>query len=222
VLASEGGGHARGDRLLQVWDVPDAPVLWSNADPADPAFAAFKAGVARKVSVTDPVALLRASPAWDNARLKQANALVADHAAQWIAPAGCLEKLLIALQHARIDTFEQPTEFAALVLRSPDGGRLRIYFLTVNEDGIGRMSPLTEPALADVKAGWRVLMGLHNHGFHPKEPSLNGVLAASEADAQFAVNFAAEAGLEAAWITNGLNTSRIPAAAFGLFTAPER
>ncbi len=214
VIASES------PRLIQVWDVPDAAVYWSDADPVDPAFARFKAGVARHVRVTDPVALLRASPGFDNARLKANNALVADRAADWIAPAGCLEKLLVSVQHARVDTFARPTEFAAVVLRSPDRSRLRLYYLTIDQDGIGRMSPLTEPALADVKAGWNVEIALHNHAFHPGQPSLDGVVAPSEADAQFAVNFAGEAGLQSAWITNGLHTSRIPASAFGLFTAP--
>jgi hypothetical protein len=214
VLASEA------PRFIQVWDVPDAAVYRSGADPAGPAFAAFKAGAARHVRTTDPVTLLRASPGFDNVRLKQNNALVADRAGEWIAPAGCLEKLLVSVQHARVDTFVRPTEFAALVLRSPDGAHLRIYYLTVDQDGIGRMSPLTEPALADVKAGWWMEIALHNHAFHPGQPSLDGVIAPSEADAQFAVNFAAEAGLREAWITNGLHTSRIPASAFGLFTAP--
>ncbi len=211
VIASEG------PKLVQVWDIPDSAVYWSNADPADAAFAGFKAGLAKHVRTTDPVALLRASPAFDNARLKANNALVADHAEAWIASAGCLEKLLMTVQHKRVDTFVRPTEFAALVLRSPDRARLRIYYLTIDADGIGRMSPLTEPAIADVKAGWRIEIALHNHSFHPGQPALDGVLAPSEADAQFAVNLAAEAGLQSAWITNGLHTSRIPVSAFRLF-----
>lgn len=220
IIASEGASSAKGSRRVQIWEVPDARVYWSETDPADPLFQAFKAGVARHVPITDPVRLLRASPAWDNPRLKQNNALVADGADAWIRPAGCLEKLLLAYQHGRVDLFERPTEFAALVLRSPEGDRLRISYLTINEDGIGRMSPLTEPAVADVEAGWRLEIALHNHSFHPDQPSLNGVLAPSEADAQFAVNLAADAGLRAAWITNGLHTSRIPAQAFGLFVSP--
>ena len=220
VITSEGVSSAKGSRLLQVWDVPDARIYWTTADPADPAFQTFVTDVAKHVSVTDPVRLLRNSPAWDNPRLKQSNTLVADWATEWIHPAGCLEKLLLSLQHQRVSLLERPTEFAALVLRSPDGDRLRIYYLTINEDGIGRMSPLTEPAMLDVGAGWHVEIALHNHSFHPGQPSIDGVLAPSEADAQFAANFAADAGLQAAWITNGLHTSRIPASAFGLFTAP--
>lgn len=222
ILASEGASSAKGGRLLQMWDISDAPVYWSATDPVDPAFRSFVAGVARHVTVTDPVRLLRTSPAWDNPRLKLNNTVVADRADAWIRPAGCLEKLLLTVQHARVDMFERPTEFAALVLRSPAGDRLRIYFLTINEDGIGRASPLTDPALVDVKAGWSPEIALHNHSFHPGQPSLDGILAPSEADAQFMANLAAASGLREAWITNGLHTSRIPASAFELFspTAP--
>jgi hypothetical protein len=220
VIANEGVSSAKGSRLLQVWDVPDARIYWTTADPADPAFRTFVADVAKHVPSTDPVRLLRTSPAWNNPRLKQSNALVADRASEWIRPAGCLEKLLLSVQRARVNLFERPTEFAVLVLRSPERSRLRIYYLTINEDGIGRMSPLTEPAMVDIKAGWRMEIMLHNHSFHPGQPSLDGVLAPSEADAQFMANFAADAGLQAAWITNGLHSSRIPASAFGLFTAP--
>jgi hypothetical protein len=217
VLVQQGASHPAGPRLVQVWDAPNADVYGSQAEPAAPAWADFKAGVARRVSVTDPVELLRASPAWNNPRLKRNNALLAERHAEWIRPAGCLEKLLQSFQHARVDTFQRPTEFAALVLRSPDGARLRIYYLTIDQDGIGRVSPITEPAAADVRQGWRLAIALHNHNFHPGQPSLDGVLAPSEADAELAANLAAELGLEAAWITNGLHTSRIPAAAFGLF-----
>jgi hypothetical protein len=219
-ITSEGVSSAKGSRLLQVWDVPDARIYWTTADPADPAFRTFVADVAKHVPVTDPVRLLRTSPAWDNARLKQSNALVADRASEWIRPAGCLEKLLLSVQHGRVNLFERPTEFAALVLRSPEGDRLRIYYLTINEDGIGRMSPLTALAMVDIKASWRMEIMLHNHSFHPGQPSIDGVLAPSEADSQFVANFAASGGLQAAWITNGLHSSRIPASAFGLFTAP--
>ena len=104
-----------------------------------------------------------------------------------------------------------------MVLRSADGARLRIYFYTINQDGIGRVSPVSEPALADVKQGWRVVLGMHTHVFHPGQPMLDGILAPSIADADFNANFAEEGGMQSAWITNGIHTVRIPAEAFGLF-----
>ena len=104
-----------------------------------------------------------------------------------------------------------------MVLRSSAGARLRIYFYTVNQDGIGRVGPVSEPTLADVAQGWRVVLGMHTHAFHPGQPLLDGILAPSVPDADFNANFAESAGMQAAWITNGIHTVRIPAEAFGLF-----
>jgi len=208
VIEQSGEPGAKDERLLQVWEVADAAVWWSDADPEG--YGAFRAKVARHAGETDPVKLLAQVPGVNNR-------LVAARAAEWIRPANCLEKALQQVQDRRIDTFASPTEFAAVVLRSADGARLRIYFYTVNQDGIGRMTPVSAPAIADHQAGWKVLGALHNHAFHPGQPELNGPLAPSGPDAQFNANFAESAGLAEAWITNGLHTARIPAAAFGLF-----
>lgn len=211
VLVQDGDAHAKGGRLLQVWDIPNARVLWSRAEP--PGYAAFRAKAARLAGETDPVWLLRQTGFRNSA-------IVAAHAKAWIRPATCLEKLLFQIQDRRIDTFEAPTEFVSFVLRSPDGRRLKVYFYTVNQDGIGRASPVSDPVRTDAAAGWRVLANLHNHNFHPGDPDTNGPLAPSLPDAQVNRNLAAATGLEAAWITNGLHTARIPASAFGAFEAP--
>jgi len=208
VVEQSGDPHAAGGRLLQVWDMADAAVWWSDAEPDG--YAAFRAKVAGKAGETDPVKLLAQVP-WAN------NRLVAERAADWIRPANCLEKALQQAQDQRVDTFASPTEFMAVVLRSPDGAKLRVYFYTVNQDGIGRATPVSGPATADSRAGWKVLGVLHNHAFHPGQPELNSPLAPSKPDAKSMVNLAATAGLAEAWITNGLHTARIPAAAFGLF-----
>lgn len=213
VLLSEGDAHAKGSKQLQVWDVPDAPVLWSAAEP--PGYGSFLAKAMRQ-EATDPVALLgQAAPSANNR-------LVVENAAAWIAPANCLEMLLYQAQDQRIETFTAPTEFMAVILRSPDRARLRIYSYTTNQDGIGRASPVADPAEADRRVGWTVLAGLHNHSFHPGDPMLNGPVSPSVPDATFNANFAAEAGMQAAWITNGVSTVHIPASAFGRFEMEKR
>lgn len=179
------------------------------ATPSSESYQDFLAKLGKTGINTEPLALLAASPTPNND-------LVARNASEWIKPAGCLEKLLIGYQHDRVDTFAAPTEFASLVLRSPDGSRLRIYYYTINQDGIGRASPITEPAMVDLQAGWRLAIALHNHAFHPGQPKLNGIIAPSDPDADFNANLAAS-GLEQAWITNGLHTVRIPASAFSQF-----
>ncbi len=209
IMEESGDPHGPDGRLLQVWDIADDPALWSGASPAG-AYDDFLAQVAARKLETDPVKLLQASPTPNNR-------LVVAHADEWIRPAGCLEKLLTGYQHARMDVFEAPTEFAAIVMRSPDGSRLRIYYFTINQDGIGRASPITDPAHADAASGWTMELVLHPHAFHPGQPQLNGVIAPSVPDAGFAYNQMAS-GLKQAWITNGIHTVRIPSDAFDRFT----
>jgi len=209
LLQQIGDPHGPDGKLLQVWEVQNDPALWSTATPRDPNYQDFLTKLGKAGIDTDPLVILAASPTPNSD-------LVARNASAWIKPAGCLEKILIGYQHDRIDTFVAPTEFASLILRSPDESRLRIYYYTINQDGIGRASPITEPAIADMQTGWRLAVALHNHAFHPGQPKLNGITAPSEADADFHANLATS-GLEQAWITNGLHTVRIPASTFSQF-----
>jgi hypothetical protein len=211
VLLETGDRHAKGGVLLQYWAIADAPVLWSEASPAG-AYADFRAKLTSLAGETDPVRLLVANPSRNNQ-------LVAASASRWIRPASCLERLLQGVQHDRIDTFVAPTEFASFVLRSADGTRLRIYYYTVNQDGIGRVLPVAKLVEQAHLGGWVVLAGLHNHNFHPGRPDLNGPLAPSDPDAQFNLAFARLTGMREAWITNGVHTARIPSADFARFAA---
>lgn len=211
VLQSSGDPHGPTGKLLQVWTVPDNPALWSAASPTSGGYIDFLAKVKTSGVETDPVKLLKSASAMKN------NAVVIQHADAWIHPAGCLEKLLLGLQHERMDTFASPTEFASAVTQSPDEKQLRIYFYTVNQDGIGRASPFTDPASQDVEQGWTLKLVLHPHVFHPGDPMLNGPVAPSVPDAGFAFNLRESAGLQQSWITNGISTVRIPASAFDEF-----
>lgn len=211
VLQSSGDPHGPDGKLLQVWTVPNDPALWSDVSPPSGGYSDFLAKVKTSSVETDPVKLLKASSAMKN------NLIVIEHAREWIHPAGCLEKLFVGLQHDRIDTFKSPTEFASVVTQSPDASQLKIYFYTVNQDGIGRASPFTDPASKDVERGWTMKLALHPHAFHPGNALLNGPVAPSVPDAGLAFNLHKSAGLEESWITNGISTVRIPASAFGLF-----
>ena len=60
----------------------------------------------------------------------------------------------------------QPTEFLALILRRADGrakGRLKIWFYTVDQPGIGRPGPITDAVQKDVTAGWKPFLNLHKY-----------------------------------------------------------
>ena len=210
VMLREGASDQPGSRLLQYWEMPNHPVWWSDATPASTAYKDYRRKVAANVSLTDPVRLLQRSPTHNNK-------IVVAEARNWIRPANCLEKLLQAEQHSRVDAFKTPTEFLSFVLLSADEKRVRVYFYTVNYDGIGAATPVSAPVVQAREDGWTVLAGLHNHGFHPGQPTLDGILAPSSPDAHFNFNFAGRVGMKEAWITNGLHTVRIPASAFGQF-----
>ena len=210
ILLEDGDPHEAGSRLLQVWEVRDDPVFRSHTAPRDGAYPRFRAELAERNVETDPLRLLERSPT-DN------NRIVIRNAGDWIGPAGCLEMLLYGHQHGRMNTLDAPTEFTSIVLRAPEGDRLRVYYYTINQDGIGRMDPIVEPALKDRQDGWEVLVALHNHAFHPGQPEIDGILAPSEPDADFHVRFHAASDLREAWITNGVDTVRMPASSFDLF-----
>lgn len=210
VLMEQGESHRVGSKILQVWDIQDHPILWSKADP--PNYQAFRRRVIALMKNADPVHLLRANPSRNND-------LVADNAKLWVKPATCLQKLLHQVQHERLDTLETPTEYAAVLLhQSPQ--RLRIYYYSNNQNGIGRMNAITQPVAQAHQDGWRVIAGLHNHNFRPDDAQLNGAVAPSLPDAQFNIRFAAQVGMAQAWITNGLDTAEIPGSAFHLFEQP--
>lgn len=210
VLMEEGGPNADGSKLLQLWDVPDHPVLWSVTAPESGGYRRFRDELAERKIETGPVRLLERSPTPNNR-------IVIRHADDWIGPANCLEMLMFGHQYGRLNTFENPSEFASIILRSPDRERLRVYYYTINHDGIGRMDPIVESALADRQAGWEVLIALHSHVFHPGQPKIDGILAPSGPDADFHARFHAQSGVREARITNGVHTVRMPASSFDGF-----
>ncbi len=223
VLMREGDQSAPGGRLVQMWelDAAQAEILWSRTEPQGD-YARFRAALNALEMDADPVALLLAAQEAHSGAERHNSRVAIDNAGYWIRPAGCLEMLLTGIQHGRMDTFETPSEFAAFVLRSPNGERIRVYFYTNNYDGLGRVDPVGEPVERDHAAGWSVLIGMHNHAFHPGDPGLNGVLAPGASDAGFHIAMRARVGLEEAWITNGLDTIRMPAASFGEFRGESR
>ena len=212
VLIREGDQTAADGRLLVRWDLAADVVLEGPSSPPSAAYRSFLAGLRARRVVTDPGRALARSPTPNNR-------IVLVNARRWIKPATCLEKYLYGLQHTRVSTFAEPTEFSSFVLASPDNRRERIYWYSVNRNGIGNASPLTDPVKADVAAGWRVRFVLHSHPFKPSDDTLNGIIAPSEPDAHFQMNMRAAVELPEARITNGVDTVRMPAASFPQFKA---
>lgn len=210
ILLSEGHDYEPDARLLQFWDVEQPQILWSRTATPTRSYRRYLSQVRQMGFTVDPAAALRASPSINND-------VVLAAAAEWIHPANCLEKLLMGIQNDRVSIRRDPTEFVSIGLYRPETERMRIYFYSVNRNGIGAMTPLTRLVDADLLVGWRVKFVLHNHAFHLSEPALNGIVAPSIPDANFNVNFAQSHGLPEARITNGIDTVVIPAAAFDRF-----
>ena len=217
VLEMSGNAHTAGARLAQVWEVDAAPVFWTTQPPATGRYAGFVTALRASGVDTNPVSLLRRKAALPATSSGDAwnDSLVARASSDWVHPIKCLEMLLAGIQHDRIDLLQQSTEFTAFVLRSSDGRRLRIYYYTRNEDGIGSVGAILAPVARDYRDGWSVIANLHNHNFRVDQRDLNAVVSPSLSDAQLYQTLAATYQLREAWITNGLHTARIPASAFG-------
>lgn len=208
ILVEEGNAHATGSLLLQRWTVADDPSLWAQGAP--PGIEALRGELERSGVETDPSVLLRQSDT-------QNNRLVAQNFEAWVRPIRCVEALVLDTQNARMPLAAGSTEFAAFFLRSTAGDQLRIYSLTRNSDGVGNLTLITDAIAEDIRQGWTLEAGLHNHNFHP-EPKRNGIVAPSGPDAHANIQLLNQYGLQEAWITNGVHTVRIPSAAFSQFS----
>lgn len=214
VLAEDGAADAPDGRRLAVWDVADAPVLWSTTLPSSPSLAAFREEAARRVGDVTPATLLaRAENAPDTPpREAELNRMLRAPGPHRIVPMRCFDALFLARQTERRNMVTQPTEVLTFVFRAPDTKRLRIVEYTVNQPGIGRLGPVADALDAAHAAGFRMWAGFHNHNFFFADDGAwhGGSVAPSAPDAELLHNYRTRYGLEEAWITNGFSTSIIP------------
>ena len=222
MISTSGADHEPGSTLFQVWELDDSAAFWATETPDSPGYAAFERHLKGSGLETDAAALLRVERQPGESAADLFNRGVAlDRAETWIGPANCLERLLIGMQNERMPILETSTEFAAVILRSADARRVRIYHFAKNTAGFGGLGELLVPVGSDRRAGWTVHAFLHNHNFRSGRGVSSGVTAPSAGDAQSQLSLAEGLQLQEAWITNGLDTIRIPAAEFRLFQSPE-
>jgi hypothetical protein len=218
------------------FDLPDVPRLWEPAGP-DEVLSQFRAAVrARLGTDVDARSLLERqraifaamAGAWSG---EATNAtLLLEGRAGTLSPITCLEAALWKWQAARYPMVEHPTEFGAFVLRGH--GRVRVYLSSADLVGQRIRREVTELVKADGSAGFRLLAHLHNHPFlfdrevgdrmwtmEATVADVAGALAPSMTDAQFYRNLRDSHGLEEAWVTNGLQTSRFHAGEFDTLAA---
>lgn len=241
VLYEEGPSGAVGSKLLVVWEADADEALRAGPLPEEGPLPAFQAEL-RAFLGPEPAqtALLsakaaRAQGSGDGHNAGVAAALAATH----IRPIERFEALLLERQMRRLDMVAHPSEFLAVVLRSKDGRRLRVFQYTVNQAGIGgvgRVRPAVEAALAT--GAWELWLMLHNHNvfFRGDGPprrvvtagrgngppgEKGGLVCPSDHDVRLFRAWRDELGLREAWITNGLETGHWPADTFDRFKAAE-
>lgn len=209
-LIQEGDSHTAGAKLLQRRDIPNDSAWDGTGTPRHTGYQEYLDELNKRGIEKNPAKILKVNDSYNNR-------IVGSHLNDWMKPASCLEKVLLAEQHARMNMFSMPSEFASFALLSSDKKTVRIYTYTVNQNGIGKANPLTAPVREGVHNGWRPLFVLHNHPIVPGNNRINGAPSPSVPDADFQNNSAKYLGLPQARITNGVNTVHIPASAFAEF-----
>jgi len=196
------------DLLFQYWIESDRSILNEPVLPVSPSLHEFRDQINRLMN-PDPVALLRNQLSQVSGPDSVNVNLVLKDEAGSIRKMNCLEALLLAVQTDRSvaqghSMFSNPTEFLSYILLKDD--KLKIYYYTVDQPGIGGLSIFSEPLNRDVADGWIVQKNIHNHNFFPESEIVLGGVVPSAADIQYLRNIDSHYGLNSAVITNGFHS----------------
>ncbi|MBI3553858.1 MAG: hypothetical protein HY077_15290 [Elusimicrobia bacterium] len=200
-------------RLLQYWEVEDSAKWTSGFLPDSAGYWRFVRFVRSRLDVSE-VHRYVSAPDLPTTQDKQNSKLMLSGGIGDLRPIDCLEALLFSVQAQRHPMETQPTEFLALILRRDDEGkgpRLKIWYFTVDQPGIGRPGPITDSAEKDVAAGWKPFLNLHNHNFFfDKTPIVPGAAWPSANDVQVMKNLSFHGlPLERTAVTDGFITSHL-------------
>jgi hypothetical protein len=224
----------KNDELHELFDLEDVPLLWAAA-PEDDAAGSYRKAIAARVGDVAPRALLERQRARyigsPNREVGNIEAVL-DGRAGVIGQPSCIERRLFARHAPRYPMVEHPTEFGAFLVRGH--GRAHIYFSSSDMVGQKIRREVTDRVADDVAHGFVLVAHVHSHPFlldrkvgdrmWTKPESIDdvaGALAPSLADAELWKSAATEMSMQAGWITNGFDSSHIPASAFGLFASPD-
>jgi len=131
----------------------------------------------------------------------------------------CFQSILFDLQNRDWPLSLGPVEMGAYVLErdTSAGLQLRAYAKTQKQGGVTGISlaDLETRVNTDLAAGWRLRAHLHSHPLSPDgQYDIAGTVIPSDADANTYRRQRDERGLQEAWITNGVHSSRFPASQF--------
>ena len=225
-----------------VWDVADSPAFWEpRTDPRSQAkFQEFQDWVTG-FAPRDQTALLtiqrQAAADLGLSHAVRRHDLLLDQEVGTIEPASCLERFFLVTHLAQFPPSGFPAEYMAHVLRAKQGARrLRIY-LSYGDghtfeshadrrpevlEGLYSSPPQNPAVLSRVYSDiartdtWEYVTFLHSHPFmiHFPQPHIGGTVLPSDADIQGWIYGKKHFGMKSAWITNGLQSIRIPAEQF--------
>jgi hypothetical protein len=210
-----------GAAVLEMWELPAAPLWLSENLPDAPAYAAYRAAIdaAGANQIRPPVETRQPKDEADRElwRREDFNAELMYSGGGHVRRIHCLEAALFARQHARYSQLTHPTEFVAHILTR--GDRLKVYFWGSDQPFPPRAGYGQDEARADVAAGWQFAVFLHNHTIRTLNgrPAL-GVPAPSTSDVQLSRSLTVNLGLREVWLTNGIYTGVVTAESLGRFS----
>jgi hypothetical protein len=131
----------------------------------------------------------------------------------------CFQSILFDLQSRDWPLSLGPVEMGAYILERPVSGgtQLRAYVKTQEQGDVTGISlaDLDSRVDTDLAAGWQLRAHLHSHPLSPDGPyDIAGTVIPSDADANTYRRLRDEKGLQEAWITNGIHSSRFPDSQF--------
>jgi hypothetical protein len=213
-----------GNSVLQMWELPAAPVWFGETVPDAPGYLAYRAGIrAAGADQARPVAdppQPKDDAGREMWRREDLNAALMYAGGGEVRLIRCLEAALFALQDARYSELTRPTEFVAHILRRDD--RLKVYFGASNLMFPPKRFYGLEEIATEVTAGWQYWVVLHNHTVRTLDgkPAL-GMPAPSTSDVQLFKGLVANLGLREVWVTNGMYTGVVSSENLGQFSTRE-
>jgi hypothetical protein len=209
-------------RHLVVWEEVTGQVLRNTKLPATRTFQNYRSSVEQALP-TAPDFLLERYLSRADRREDIHNIRMVLKGAGELRQIRCAEALLLDYQIQRNSLMlSRPTEFFAVYLSRQ--GKLRIYLLTNDAEGVSGMGALHREISRAVSEGWKVIVNLHNHSFFFADldgDKPQGVLAPSGSDMRVLKGLVEEFGPVQARITNGFHSIFIESMLFPLFEAAE-
>ncbi|MEM7372300.1 MAG: hypothetical protein AAF587_27020 [Bacteroidota bacterium] len=201
-----------GTVLMQYWEGPDSPSLWTKQVEEFSALQAFRDSLTAAIGLHRLQAIVKRDSMqltpWpeENFNHEQThNGRVGK-----IRDINYLEAQLLNYQLSRYPLFSHPTELSSMVLRHDSLQQLRIYFAASDTPWPPKAPEVMDHMEQALEEGWRLHAHLHNH-FEPDSNLYLGIMAPSMSDVQVLRWMRDEYGLQEVWITNGFTTVEIQA-----------